>query len=214
MLHPHVPEGLKHFGKHLFATFLGLLMALGLEQWREHHVEARRAEESLACVEAELRADLARVEQQLTRCEMSIRTADALDAYFDRALEARRRGRPLPALPKLEDLGVAPTFATDAWETLKGLGALRHIAPDRIRRLSRAYVLFSTLRQNFDTNPVLRQIPATLFLLLEKPECIRELDTVRLAQTQEGIRLLRYLFRWTEREMQFLREACREALKP
>lgn len=97
---------------------------------------------------------------------------------------------------------------------MKGLGALRHIAPDRIRRLSRAYVLFSTLRQNFDTNPVLRQIPATLFLLLEKPECIRELDAVRLAQTQEGIRLLRYLFRWTEREMQFLREACREALKP
>ena len=41
-----------------------------------------------------------------------------------------------------------------------------------------------------------------------------DLDAVRLAQTQEGIRLLRYLFRWTEHEMQFLREACREALKP
>lgn len=28
MLHPHVPEGLKHFSKHMFATFVGLVMAL------------------------------------------------------------------------------------------------------------------------------------------------------------------------------------------
>jgi len=54
MLHPHIPHDLKEFSKHLFATFLGLLMALGLEQWREHRVEVKVTQEALAAVKNEL----------------------------------------------------------------------------------------------------------------------------------------------------------------
>ena len=58
MLHPHVPEDLKHFGKHLFATFLGLLMALGLESWHQSHLHAEAARHSRAFIARELAAPL------------------------------------------------------------------------------------------------------------------------------------------------------------
>ena len=63
MLHPHVPEELRHFGKHLFATSLERLKTFGLEQWREQCQEARLSRESLHRIEVELRRnreDLAR----------------------------------------------------------------------------------------------------------------------------------------------------------
>lgn len=57
MLHPHVPESLTHFGKHLLATFLGLLMALGMESWHQEHHRKAVAREALESVQAEIRSN-------------------------------------------------------------------------------------------------------------------------------------------------------------
>ena len=92
MLHPHVPEELKHFGKHLFATFLGLLMALGLEQWREHRHDAQIAREALEAVQVELQEDVAGMEANLKRCDTSLESL----ARLDQALDGRW---PVHALP-------------------------------------------------------------------------------------------------------------------
>ncbi len=214
MLHPHIPEDLKHFGKHLLATFLGLLMALGLEQWREHHVEAKRAEQALAGVETELRENLALIQRQTSRSEVSARTAESLDAYIGGLIAAKRRGRTLPPPPDLKDLGIAPNFYMDAWETLKGLGVLHHLPPERARRISRAYLGFSGFRQNFDAQPLLRQIPASIFVMLEGPEHLAEMSLPDLERTRDGVRLMRLFFLWCRNEMDNVRTVCEAALKP
>ncbi|BDU73747.1 hypothetical protein [Mesoterricola silvestris] len=50
MLHPHVPDTIKAFGKHLFATFLGLVMALGLDNWNHERLQKHVAQDALASV--------------------------------------------------------------------------------------------------------------------------------------------------------------------
>lgn len=57
MLHVHGHEPVKHFAKSLFATFLGLLMALGLESWHQERHRNHVARESLESVLQEVRAD-------------------------------------------------------------------------------------------------------------------------------------------------------------
>ena len=214
MLHPHIPEDLKHFGKHLFATFLGLLMALGLEQWREHHHEVKLAKQALATVEAELREDVVRLQRQKSRCEESLRSTQALNDYLEQLIAAKREGRPLPSLPKLGDMGMALNFSTDAWETFKGLGALRQIAPDRARRLSRAYLGLAWIGQHFESHPILRQIRATFFLQMEQPEKFRNLDVAQLERAREGAQLTGAVFRWAHNEMAVIQDGCEAALKP
>ncbi len=58
MLHVHVPDSLKHFWKHMLATFLGLLMALGMESWHQEHHRKAVAREALESVQAEIRSNL------------------------------------------------------------------------------------------------------------------------------------------------------------
>lgn len=214
MLHPHIPEDIKHFGKHLFATFLGLLMALGLEQWREHHHEATLAHQALATVEAELKEDLNRVDREFARCAESLHSTEVLDAYLVELMAAKRAGRPAPYLREQPNMGIALKFPMDAWETFKALGALRHVAPDRGLRLSRAYLRLGSMQQHFESHPVLRQIPASLFLQLEQPERLRSLDLSHLEQAREGVQLMGVIFRWAQHEIAFTREGCESALQP
>ena len=62
MMHPHIPEALHGFGKHLFATFLGLLMAVGLESCHQEHERHKLAMASLVDVEREIQSNLAEVQ--------------------------------------------------------------------------------------------------------------------------------------------------------
>lgn len=213
-MHPHVPHELKDFSKHLVATFLGLLMALGLEQWREHRHETKLAQEALTTVEFELKEDLAQVQRELARSETSIQGIDTLVAYLDGVLAAKRQGRPLPEPPKLETLGMSLTFSVDAWETFKGLGALRHLAPDRARRLSRCYLTLGALRQRHDSHPILRHVPARLFLYAEHLDEVPQLDAARLVEMKEGAQLLRTFFTWCKEGLVFAQKHCEDGLKP
>jgi hypothetical protein len=214
MLHPHVPEELKHFGKHLFATFLGLLMALGLEQWREHRHETKLAHQALTAVEAELREGMSLAEIQSTRCEQSLRTVAELDAYLAELIAAKRQGKPLPQPREVGNLGIAMNFPTDAWETFKGFGALRQVTPDRARRLSRAYSTLTAIQQHFLSHPIARQVPASLIIDLEHPERLQNQDMARLEQDREGLQLMGALFRWSQHELVFVRRGCEAALRP
>ena len=111
-------------------------------------------------------------------------------------------------------MGMALNFSTDAWETFKALGALRQIPPDRARRLSRAYLGLAWVGQHFESHPILRQIPATIFLQMEQPETFKDLDVTQLARAREGAQLTGAVFRWAQHEMAFIQEGCEAALKP
>lgn len=50
-------ENIKHFAKSLFATFLGLLMALALESWHQERYQRNLAQGALASVLREAEAD-------------------------------------------------------------------------------------------------------------------------------------------------------------
>ena len=139
MLHPHIPEDLKHFGKHLFATFLGLLMALGLEQWREHHHEVKLAEQALAAVEAELAQNGKDLEERLNLIQSEEKPLDEYVQAFSKAVRSRGKGD-RAELPKRPSLKTPDLFFTcSAWETAKALGLPRHLPPGRIQRISEVY---------------------------------------------------------------------------
>ena len=139
MLHAHVPEDLKHFSKHLFATFLGLLRALALESWREHRVELRRAREFQERVEAEVATDRKGLEERLAVIEGEQPRLEAYAAAFDGAVRERLGGRAasLPARPSMQ--GMDLSFVWSAWDTAKAAGVLRHLDPARVERLAAVY---------------------------------------------------------------------------
>lgn len=139
MLHPHVPDDVKHFTKHLFATFLGLLMALGLESWREHSVEKRMAREHLEQVEAELARNRKELDERLAEIASERDTLQDYVQRFSEAIRERQNGRrvQLPQRPKLQTPDLS--FYGSAWETAKSTGAIRHMEPARLQRISTVY---------------------------------------------------------------------------
>ena len=150
MLHPHIPEDLKHFGKHLFATFLGLLMALGLEQWRGHHHESRIAPQALAQVEAELEQNRRELERRVKTNESEMAPMKAYVDGFAKAVRARRNGHRM-GLPVRPELQMPDFFFTSsAWEAAKSLGLLRHLSPDRTQRMSAAYTAMLRVEEILD----------------------------------------------------------------
>jgi hypothetical protein len=195
MLHPHVPEELKHFGKHLFATFLGLLMALGLEQWREHRHEVRLSEESLRRIEAELRRNRADTAQRLAQVESEFPANEAYYRDLERVVAERRAGRkgPLPVRPKLHNPDFS--FTWSAWESARSTGGLRHIDPARLQRISEAY---ADMQRFIPIQDQLMAIPAMADMItfgrlepgaLTLPELERLLNGFRFAETWNRSRI-------------------------
>ena len=118
MLHPHVPDSLKHFGKHMLATFLGLLVALGMESWHQEHQRKAVAREALASVLAEVRSN----QEYLKGLAASQRDAPARLQKFIDLLEslqdarASHRSWKLPAITlNLHLSHNSGAFRTAAW---------------------------------------------------------------------------------------------------
>lgn len=139
MLHPHVPEELKSFSKHLLATFLGLLMALGLESWREQQHARHLSEESLQRIQAELARDREDTARRLSGIEAEQPRVEAYCRALEQAVAARRRGReaPFPVPPQVRNPDF--DFTWSAWETARSTGNLRYIDSDHLMRLSEVY---------------------------------------------------------------------------
>ncbi|GLH71906.1 hypothetical protein GETHLI_04080 [Geothrix limicola] len=211
MLHPHVPEDLKHFGKHLFATFLGLIMALGLEQWREHRQELRLSEESLHRIEAELRRNRDDTAQRLVRLETEIPVTKAYYEDLERAVAERRAGRKAPLPVRLKTQNPDFGFTWSAWEGARATGGLRHIDPTRLQRMSEVYAdmqRFIPIQDQLMLNPAFADL--LTFAPLE-PESLRPQELDRLLNG------FRFNQTWNQSRIRIGREMLKEldeALKP
>ncbi len=185
MLHPHVPEELRHFGKHLFATFLGLLMALGLEQWREHRLEARLSRESLHRIEAELRRNREGTAQRLAQVAAERPAMEAYSQELERAVAARRLGRKgaMPQRPSLHNPDFS--FTWSAWETARSTGSLRRVDSGRLQRLAEVY---SDLQRFIPIQDQMMAVPAFADLMTFSRLDHELLTTEELGRLLNGLR--------------------------
>ena len=163
MLHPHVPEDLKHFGKHLFATFLGLLMALGLESWHQSHLHAEAARHSQAFIARELEANRRELERELDSVHKCLPALDRMR----KSLEARlgdRRG-PAQAFLSMEDLRVSiATLRNASWEASVATQSVAHMESWRVERIANTFALQK------DLEAIHAQFLQRLFALVRQAE--------------------------------------------
>ena len=160
MLQSYLPD-IKLFLKHLLATFLGLLMALGMEQWHEHYRETKWARAFLQQILVDLRQnriDLKDTLAALAECEANERIF--LDR-LDQAILARQKG-----LPPLQVVGPNKIreefhFSSSAWDAAGASGALRYLPPELLPRLSELFDGFkriTTIQDQTISAPVSQSI--------------------------------------------------------
>lgn len=138
MLHPHVPESVGSFAKHLFATFLGLLMALGLESGAEHWRERRMTREFLERVHAELVRNLETDREMAASMQVCLTSDEEALRQVQAALDARKRGLPAPRIT-VKSRRRDVIFSTSAWSAAKASGMLRNVPPALLQELSSVY---------------------------------------------------------------------------
>ena len=214
MLHAHVPEHVQNFGKHLIATFLGLLMALGLEQWAVHHHEMKVAHEAMARVEQELSENLANLDRQRSRARTSMKTLDDLDTFLVAQMEAKQARRPVQERIPEGDLGVGIGFKTDAWESLKLSGAFRNLPPERAARLSAAYSFLQDFGQIVRSYPGADRNQRGMVLLLAPQRRFQNWDAKEFQDLRESLWQFREFFRWVDQELAWMRPALEKAVRP
>jgi len=115
---PNLHEPVKHFAKSLFATFLGLLMALGLDSWNHARVQRRVAQAALASVLRETESNRKALQNLAVANKDLPRNLALTIAALESLQEARSSHRPW-TLPK--DLGnlsiqhTAGNLKSSAW---------------------------------------------------------------------------------------------------
>lgn len=144
---PHAPiHSVKEFAKHYLMIVLGILTALGLEQWIEGRSVARAAEHARREMEAELRANLADVRVARLHNEESLGPVLALSASLVEQFKARRSrteiARHIAArFQDARSIGLFfPSLRHEAWDVAVANRSASHLAPDVLGRLSVAYV--------------------------------------------------------------------------
>jgi hypothetical protein len=139
MLHAHVPENIRNFAKHLFATFLGLLMALGLEQWNEHRREAHAAHAFLERIQEDLDLNAAYCRNMALTFKACKEFDERVGGQIKAVLEARKRGAKAPLIVKDGNCRDDMRFYTSAWDAAKASGVLQHLPPRLVQDLSRSF---------------------------------------------------------------------------
>lgn len=136
MLHPHVPHELKDFGKHLFATFLGLLMALGLESCHQNHQVESRAKQALAAVRAELEYN----RKDVRDAKKSVSEGKGVFLKLLPSIQAIRHKKTLPE--EAENFSLKLNLAdlpSSAWEAAMAAQVVHHLPLKQLQTLSTAY---------------------------------------------------------------------------
>jgi len=201
MLHPHVPEGLKHFSTHLFATFLGLLMALGLESCHQRHLQKESAHRAMEAVQAELRGNRKELEDCIPTIDSSLKDLGAMLRSLEDLRAHKSDGKTIPPFQlnlSLPDLGSA------AWEASVAAQAVHFMDFEQVECLSRAYV---TQKYVESQEPALLEDLQHLgALVLEKHEDSKEIPDRQL----EDI-ILR--LRTTVVRLGTLRQGCNAAMQ-
>jgi hypothetical protein len=141
-IHPHSGplRSIRDYLVHLSMVVVGILIALGLEQWRaarEDHAIAQRALDDMRAEIVENRTDLAKATTQLEQIRPHI------DALFDlqrQAIEAQLKhtARPTDPVPESNEIDF-PGFSTAAWDGALAMQALGKIDPETARRIAHIY---------------------------------------------------------------------------
>lgn len=188
MLHPHLPEDLKSFSKHLFATFLGLLMALGLEQWAEHRRENRLAHSFLENIQADLIWNLKAVKELEVTFAACQETDKAALTQLEAVLVARSKGQNPPIIERKGSYRADFRFSTSAWDAAKASGAFRHLPPSLLQELSE---MFSQMKRIEDIQDRLLGSRQLEMFITFFGEDWNTLDTQGQQGVCEGLRFIR-----------------------
>lgn len=137
MLRDHARSHLPAFLVQVLATAVGLMLALGLDQWRDRRRQAELARAHLAALQAELRADLSELDGEAS----SLEDQDRMLAAVIRFLEGQA---PMP--PNLH-LGFSlASLRQSAWDmAVAGQTPLRSDL-ERMGRLANAYESLRLIR--------------------------------------------------------------------
>lgn len=130
MFRDHARSHLPAFLVQVLATAVGLMLALGLDQWRDHRRQAELAKAHLAAIQAELRADLSELDAEASSLEEQDRMLDTVT----RVLQGRA--------PSTLDVHLGFSMASlrqSAWDmAVAGQTPLRSDL-ERMGRLANAY---------------------------------------------------------------------------
>lgn len=146
-------EPIRHFAKSLFATFLGLLMALGLDSWNHARVQRRVAQEALASVLRETESNrkalhnLATVNRDLPR-NLGL-TIAALESLQD----ARSSHRPWVLPDQLGDLSIQHTagnLKSSAWGMAQADQSVQRFPKAQAEELANFYQQLGRLQAFLD----------------------------------------------------------------
>jgi hypothetical protein len=150
-MHIEVPGGklksLKDFGAHYLLIVLGILTAVGLEQWRESVHHRKAAKVAQAQMEAEIRENLSELRQYYKknaenfirlrdfsrRLDMEIRNGTAKEAIYSTLVK--------PAIAdKSLNLGMGwPTTRREAWEVAVANQSAGHMEPGVLKQYAAVY---------------------------------------------------------------------------
>ncbi|MBB5205171.1 hypothetical protein HNQ51_002490 [Inhella inkyongensis] len=196
-LHPHIPHQVKQFAEHLFATFLGLLMALALEQWREHRHELKIAGQALEGVRAELLANAKVLRDNQAIAADTARYWNETQAYMDELVLARaqKRAAQAPTPQRPDRMGAELNFRTGAWDSAKSLGLPRHLGTKELQDLTETYA--SLVRIQAVQDQTLVQVQGTDHRPWAQPQIYEALSIDQLYLASRNMRAVANLKGYT-----------------
>jgi type II secretory pathway pseudopilin PulG len=121
----------KDYCIHLSMVVLGILIALGLEGWRENRVEHTLVRHSIAAMRAEVEANRKRVEQAIKYHSESRQVLLDLQQQIEAALQSNpRKNASGTATEETKERTLhveIPTFNSGAWQAAVATQALAHM---------------------------------------------------------------------------------------
>lgn len=144
------------------ATAIGLLLALGLDQWKTTRTHRETARQSLGYIQEELKLNREEVNREVKVMRAGLALLRPLQ-------QKQLKREPLDKRP-FEHLRFSmATLRASAWQTSMATQAVTHMEPWRVARISEAFALQADLDRVHQT--LMAQIPTmTRLLVAEVPE--------------------------------------------
>lgn len=217
MLHPHIPHELKDFSKHLFATFLGLLMALGLESWHQEHARKKAATESYRVLLDEVRANQQEIEGMLNSFDKASALNQVTVEQLERLVRNRRKNlvAPIPSDMKIAIAKPDGVYRVSAWSVAVSAQHLNRFPKEQIGPLSEHYDLLRRFQAVQDREFLLAGL-ARLLPVRDKAQMNTVLADMTLGELEQALASMRslqnqlFVFR---RMTVFLQKGAAEILK-
>ncbi len=129
MIKDHARHHLPGFIVQVLATTVGLLLALGLDQWRDHRRQSALSRIQLTAIEEELKTNLAEV-------DLESKSIDGLDRQLATLIAQLRASHGL--LDNRISLHIA-SLRESAWSMTLSSQVALHTYPERMAQLADAY---------------------------------------------------------------------------